>query len=68
MNPRWNLPNFFESAGCECGRRRSSRSGCEALPRDRLAAAKLDDAWADGPHTYLGISIAGFPNFLLFDD
>jgi len=24
---------------------------------------KLDEVWADGPHTYLGISIAGFPNF-----
>ena len=23
----------------------------------------LDQAWADGPHTYLGLSIAGFPNF-----
>jgi len=23
----------------------------------------LDQQWADGPHTYLGISIAGFPNF-----
>jgi cation diffusion facilitator CzcD-associated flavoprotein CzcO len=23
---------------------------------------KLDQVWADGPHTYLGISIAGFPN------
>jgi len=23
----------------------------------------LDDAWKDGPHTYLGVSIAGFPNF-----
>lgn len=22
----------------------------------------LDQAWADGPHTYLGISVAGFPN------
>jgi len=22
----------------------------------------LDEAWADGPHTYLGLSIAGFPN------
>ena len=22
----------------------------------------LDDSWVDGPHTYLGISIAGFPN------
>ena len=22
----------------------------------------LDEVWADGPHTYLGISIAGFPN------
>jgi cyclohexanone monooxygenase len=22
----------------------------------------LEEAWADGPHTYLGISIAGFPN------
>jgi cation diffusion facilitator CzcD-associated flavoprotein CzcO len=24
---------------------------------------QLDEVWADGPHTYLGISIAGFPNF-----
>jgi len=23
----------------------------------------LDKQWADGPHTYLGIAIAGFPNF-----
>jgi len=23
----------------------------------------LDQAWADGPRTYLGLSIAGFPNF-----
>ena len=22
----------------------------------------LEDEWADGPHTYLGLSIAGFPN------
>jgi cation diffusion facilitator CzcD-associated flavoprotein CzcO len=22
----------------------------------------LDEQWADGPHTYLGISVAGFPN------
>ncbi|MGE3782310.1 MAG: cyclohexanone monooxygenase, partial [Alphaproteobacteria bacterium] len=22
----------------------------------------LEDVWADGPHTYLGLSIAGFPN------
>ncbi len=25
---------------------------------------KLKDKWADGPHTYLGLNIAGFPNFL----
>ena len=25
---------------------------------------KLRDKWADGPHTYLGLNIAGFPNFL----
>jgi cyclohexanone monooxygenase len=23
---------------------------------------RLQDAWADGPHTYLGIAVAGFPN------
>src|SRR4029450_11951031 len=23
----------------------------------------LDQEWVDGPHTYLGISVAGFPNF-----
>jgi len=25
---------------------------------------KLRDKWANGPHTYLGLNIAGFPNFL----
>ena len=25
----------------------------------------LKDAWADGPHTYLGISVRGFPNMYL---
>jgi cation diffusion facilitator CzcD-associated flavoprotein CzcO len=25
---------------------------------------KLRDKWADGPHTYLGLNIAGFPNML----
>ena len=24
---------------------------------------RLKDKWADGPHTYLGLQIAGFPNF-----
>jgi cation diffusion facilitator CzcD-associated flavoprotein CzcO len=24
---------------------------------------KLEDAWVHGPHTYLGIAVAGFPNF-----
>jgi cation diffusion facilitator CzcD-associated flavoprotein CzcO len=23
----------------------------------------LDQQWSDGPHTYLGVSVAGFPNF-----
>ena len=27
-----------------------------------MAALKLEQVWADGPHTYLGLSIAGFPN------
>jgi cation diffusion facilitator CzcD-associated flavoprotein CzcO len=26
---------------------------------------KLDEVWADGPHSYLGISVAGFPNFFI---
>ena len=26
--------------------------------------AKLRDKWADGPHTYLGLNVAGFPNML----
>ena len=25
---------------------------------------KLRDKWADGPHTYLGLNVAGFPNML----
>jgi cation diffusion facilitator CzcD-associated flavoprotein CzcO len=26
--------------------------------------ARLRDKWADGPHTYLGLNVAGFPNML----
>jgi cation diffusion facilitator CzcD-associated flavoprotein CzcO len=26
---------------------------------------KLEDAWADGPHTYLGVAVAGFPNLFI---
>jgi len=26
--------------------------------------AKLRDKWADGPHTYLGLNVVGFPNML----
>ena len=26
--------------------------------------AKLRDKWADGPHTYLGLNVEGFPNML----
>lgn len=26
---------------------------------------RLEDKWADGPHTYLGISVNGFPNLFL---
>jgi len=26
---------------------------------------KLEYAWADGPHTYLGVAVAGFPNLFL---
>ena len=25
----------------------------------------LKDAWTEGPHTYLGLSVAGFPNFFI---
>ena len=35
----------------------------KALNLKGRGGRKLDDVWADGPHTYLGISIAGFPNF-----
>jgi cyclohexanone monooxygenase len=35
-----------------------------ALSRINITAGSqtLKDAWKDGPHTYLGLSIAGFPN------
>jgi cyclohexanone monooxygenase len=26
---------------------------------------RLEDKWADGPHTYLGIAVSGFPNLFL---
>ena len=29
-----------------------------------IGGQKLKDKWADGPQTYLGLQIAGFPNFL----
>jgi cyclohexanone monooxygenase len=34
--------------------------GLNVTGRDGLTLA---DAWADGPHTYLGLMVAGFPNF-----
>ena len=27
-----------------------------------MAAKKISDAWGDGPHSFLGLSISGFPN------
>jgi cation diffusion facilitator CzcD-associated flavoprotein CzcO len=35
----------------------------KALNLKGRGGRKLAELWADGPHTYLGISIAGFPNF-----
>jgi len=35
----------------------------KALNLKGRGGRKLEQVWADGPHTYLGISIAGFPNF-----
>src|SRR5262245_2108479 len=35
----------------------------KALNRRGRGGRTLDDVWTDGPHTYLGISFAGFPNF-----
>jgi cation diffusion facilitator CzcD-associated flavoprotein CzcO len=35
----------------------------KALSPKGRGGRKLEEVWADGPHTYLGISIAGFPNF-----
>jgi cyclohexanone monooxygenase len=34
----------------------------KALNLKGRGGLKLDEVWADGPHTYLGVSIAGFPN------
>lgn len=28
---------------------------------------RLEDKWADGPHTYLGFHVAGFPNFFMIN-
>src|SRR5262249_18485107 len=35
----------------------------KALDLRGRAGCELRDAWIDGPHTYLGVAIAGFPNF-----
>jgi cyclohexanone monooxygenase len=34
----------------------------KALNLQGRRGCRLEDLWADGPHTYLGLSIAGFPN------
>jgi cation diffusion facilitator CzcD-associated flavoprotein CzcO len=34
----------------------------KALNLKGRGGVTLDDVWADGPHSYLGISVAGFPN------
>ena len=34
----------------------------KALNLRGRASQRLDENWADGPHTYLGLCIAGFPN------
>ena len=34
----------------------------KALNLRGRASQRLDEDWADGPHTYLGLCIAGFPN------
>jgi cation diffusion facilitator CzcD-associated flavoprotein CzcO len=34
----------------------------KALNLKGRGGLRLDDVWADGPHSYLGISVAGFPN------
>src|SRR6185295_8740 len=34
----------------------------KALNLKGRGGRKLEDAWADGPRTYLGVSVAGFPN------
>ena len=35
----------------------------KALNLKGRGGRKLSESWVDGPHTYLGIAIAGFPNF-----
>jgi cation diffusion facilitator CzcD-associated flavoprotein CzcO len=37
----------------------------KALNLKGRAGRKLDEVWADGPRSYLGISVAGFPNFFI---
>ena len=38
--------------------------GGNMLAYIRMDGAKLRDKWADGPQTYLGLNVAGFPNML----
>jgi cyclohexanone monooxygenase len=44
--------------------RRHDRSAEGPEPEGR-GGRTLDEQWADGPHTYLGISVAGFPNLFI---
>jgi cyclohexanone monooxygenase len=37
----------------------------KALNLTGRGGRKLEEAWADGPHTYLGIAAAGFPNLFM---
>jgi len=37
----------------------------KALNLKGRGGSTLQEAWADGPHSYLGVSVAGFPNFFM---
>src|SRR5882724_9722026 len=68
--PRWprsSFPRTIRSAPSACASTRATtrRSIATTSPWSTSGGRRgrtLNDAWAEGPRTYLGLTVAGFPN------
>ena len=58
-------PKAYASSTSSCGRPASTSAPARSRAWGSAAgtALALEDYWADGPRTFLGVQTAGFPNF-----